>query len=168
MLGRVLLGLANCCILRLWKCLKGSARLGQLLHPAVSQAPPRLGFGYRPGSADIPACWSGAREWPFGHVRLQRHCHPGSIPLCGSLFDQTIITHPNDSPDLTGSSFIEPTNACNMSSRFLGQSIGFILVSDSSVRFDHREDHPPRRPSPARPGPSCESLVTWSFAFVLV
>ena len=31
---------------------KGSARLGQLLHPAVSQAPPRLGFGYRPGSAD--------------------------------------------------------------------------------------------------------------------
>ena len=52
-LGRVLLGLANCCILRLWKCLKGSARLGQLLHPAVSQAPPRLGFGYRPGSADI-------------------------------------------------------------------------------------------------------------------
>ena len=52
-LGRVLLGLANCCILRLWKCLKGSARLGQLLHPAVSQAPPRLGFGYRPGSADM-------------------------------------------------------------------------------------------------------------------
>ena len=56
MLGRVLLGLANCCILRLWKCLKGSARLGQLLHPAVSQAPPRLGFGYRPGSADIDHC----------------------------------------------------------------------------------------------------------------
>ena len=67
----------------------------------MSQAPPRLGFGYRPGSADLDALYLGSTQKLELQELLGHHLSCLHMLTLGTLDTQTVWTYQKQQLDST-------------------------------------------------------------------